>query len=238
MPTPDVKALVCDVFGTVVNWRDSVIREGTALGAKHGLTLDWGAFVDEWRTQGYSGAIRTVLRGEAPWRRVDELHLTKLESMLAERNITLPREDVVHFSRVWHRLDPWPDSVPGLNRIKSRYIISPLSNGDFSLLINMAKFGGLPWDCILTSELAESYKPDPRVYALAPRYLDLKPEQILMTAAHVNDLRSAKAEGLRTAMILRPHEWGPVVGSKEPPPDPDFDYVAAGFEDLASQLGT
>jgi 2-haloacid dehalogenase len=237
MATEGIKALVFDVFGTVVDWRNSVIREGEAFGRAHGINEDWAAFAEEWRTEGYSGAIRKFHRGEQPWMRVDMLHRVKLDAMLAARGIThVPESAIAEFNRVWHRLVPWPDSVPGLTRLKTKYIVSPLSNGDFSLLTNMAKHSGLPWDCIITPELIKSYKPDPESYKLAARLLDLRLDQVALCAAHQNDLAAAKATGLRTCYITRLHEWGP-AGTKEGPTQDGWDVVASNFEDLADKLG-
>jgi 2-haloacid dehalogenase len=233
----EVKALVFDVFGTVVDWRGSVIREGEELARVKGLAVDWPGFADEWRREGYVAGMERVRRGELPWMKVDRLHRLKLDELLATYQVGgLDEAEIAHFNRVWHRLSPWPDSVPGLTRLKERFIISPLSNGDLALLTNMAKARKLPWDCILSSELFGAFKPDPRVYRGAADLLDLPPAALLMVAAHVGDLRAAQSVGLRTAFVPRPREWGP-GGPVEPSPDPTFDLVAADFVDLAAQLG-
>lgn len=232
-----VKALVFDVFGTVVNWRDSVIKEGEALSRQKGLLVDWPRFADEWRTEGYSQAIARIRAGEQPWERVDVLHRRKLDELLIRHGIVgLSETEIVHFNRIWHRLNPWPDSVSGLTRLKTRFTISTLSNGDFSLLTDMAKHGKLPWDCILSSELFGCFKPDPRIYLGAAKLLDLAPAEVLMVAAHVGDLRAAGTLGLPTALIPRPLEFGR-ARPWEPPDGSEFDIVAEGFEDLATQLG-
>ncbi len=234
-PPLAIQALVFDVFGTVVDWRGTVIREGEALGRRHGLTVDWPGFADAWRREGYVEAIARIRRGEAPWEIVDGLHRRMLDALLARYGVSdLPADEVERFNRVWHRLTPWPDAVPGLTRLKRRYIIAPLSNGNMALLTNMAKHAGLPWDCILSAELFGAYKPDPAVYRGAARLLGLPPEHLLMVAAHGGDLRAAGALGLRTAFVARPLEHGP--GGAPEAPDPSVDLVARDFLDLADQL--
>jgi 2-haloacid dehalogenase len=233
----EVKALVFDVFGTVVDWRGSVIREGEDLARTKALAVDWPRFADEWRRDGYVAGMERIRRGELPWMKVDRLHRRKLDELLATYGVSgLDEAEIAYFNRVWHRLSPWPDAVPGLARLRERLIIAPLSNGDVALLTNMAKARMLPWDCILSSELFGAFKPDPRVYLGAADLLDLPPAALLMVAAHVGDLRAARSVGLRTASVPRPLEWGP-GGPVEPPPDPTFDLVATDFVDLAAQLG-
>lgn len=236
MASDRVRALVFDVFGTVVDWRSSVIREGEALARAHGVVVDWGAFADGWRHEGYLAGIARVRSGEWPWMRVDEIHRSKLDELLPRYGLTgLAEADIAEFNRVWHRLAPWPDSVHGLERLRRRFTIAPLSNGDFSLLTNMAKHSGLPWDCILAAELFGHYKRDPEVYLGAARLLDLEPGQVMLVAAHVGDLLGARACGLRTAFVSRPLEFGP--GSPpEAQPEQPFDIVAEDFTDLADQL--
>jgi 2-haloacid dehalogenase len=232
-----VKALVFDVFGTVVDWRGSVIREGEALGREKGLRVDWPRFADEWRKEGYTDAIARIRRGEAPWALADDLHRAKLDELLERHDIGgLNEQDVEHFNRVWHRLDGWPDSVPGLTRLKRRFVISPMSNGNFALLTNMGKHAGLPWDCIISTELVRAYKPDPATYLSAPTLLRLRPDEVMMVAAHVNDLRAAQELGLRTGFVRRPLEHGP-GGRQEPEPDPSFDVAVDDFVELAEKLG-
>ncbi|MBD3896723.1 haloacid dehalogenase type II [Halomonas sp. ML-15] len=230
-----VKALTFDVFGTVVDWRSSVIRECQALGAARGLNVDWPAFADAWRG-GYAPAMDRVRRGELPWTRLDELHRMTLDRLLDEFAIhSLSEADKQHLNRVWHRLTPWDDSVEGLHQLRQGFILATLSNGNMSLLVNMAKHAGLPWDCILSAELAGHYKRDPEVYQMAARLLDLRPQQIMLVAAHQDDLQAAHREGFRTAYVMRPLEHGP---DAEPDLslDPVFDYVAHDFHDLADQL--
>jgi 2-haloacid dehalogenase len=231
----DPKALVFDVFGTVVDWRSTIICEGEALGREKNIYVDWGAFADAWRSR-YAPSMDRVRRGEIPWTKLDDLHRVSLEELLAEFGIEgLSCAEKDHFNRVWHRLDPWPDAVEGLTRLRQQYIIAPLSNGNVALLTNMARRAGLPWDLVLSAELVRHYKPDPETYLMPPLLLDLEPEQVMMVAAHVYDLRSARNNGLRTAYVPRPLEFGPGVEAE--PPDPAFDLVAGDFVELADRLG-
>jgi 2-haloacid dehalogenase len=229
-----VKALVFDVFGTVVDWRDSVIREGEELGREKNINVDWAAFADAWRGR-YKPSMDRVRQGEIPWTNLDALHRTSLEELLEEFGIEgLTQEEKDHLNKAWHRLDPWPDAVPGLARLKERYIISTFSNGNVALLTNMAKRAGLPWDLILSAELVRHYKPDPKIYLMVPDLLDLRPEEIMLVAAHPIDLRAAQTHGLRTAYVPRPLEYGS-RGESEPP-DPSFNLVADDFLELAKKL--
>jgi 2-haloacid dehalogenase len=232
---PDLEALVFDVFGTVVDWRSTIVREGEDLGQRKNLDVDWAAFADAWRSK-YAPSMDRVRRGEIPWTKLDNLHRSSLQELLGEFGIEdLSEEDKDHFNRVWHRLDPWPDAVEGLTRVKESYVIAPLSNGNIALLVNMAKKAGLPWDLILSAELVHHYKPDPETYLMAPDLLGLSPEQVMMVAAHPDDLRAALKNGLRTAYVPRPLEFGP--GRKTDPPDPSFDLVASDFIELDRKLG-
>jgi len=232
---PEVKALVFDVFGTVVDWRGTVIREGEELGRKRGLDVDWAAFADAWRGR-YGPSMDKVRSGEQSWMNLDALHRSSLEELLEEFGITsLTEQEKDHLNKVWHRLEPWPDSAPGLTRLKKRYIISTFSNGNVALLTNVAKQAGLPWDLILSAELVRHYKPDPETYQMAPNLLDLRPEEVMLVAAHPSDLRHAQEHDLRAAYVPRPLEWGP-EGEAEPP-DPSFDLVAEDLVELAQRLG-
>ncbi len=234
--TSGVKALIFDVFGTVVDWRGSVIREGEELGREKNLDVDWAAFADEWRGR-YAPSMDRVRRGELPWTNLDALHRASLEELLEEFGIEgLTEEEIDHLNKVWHRLDPWPDSVAGLARLKERYVISTFSNGNVALLTAMAKRAGLPWDLILSAELVRHYKPDPETYLMAPNFLDLRPDEVMLVAAHPSDLRAAQTHDLRTAYVLRPQEWGP-EGEAEPA-DPSFDLVVDDLTKLAEKLGT
>ncbi len=236
MPAPELKAIFFDVFGTVVDWRSGVIREGERLGAQRNLSVDWPAFADAWRGE-YAPSMDRVRQGELPWSSLDALHRESLERLLERFGIDgLEEEDKQSLGLAWHRLDPWPDSVPGLARLRQRYIISPLSNGNVSLLVEMAKRAGLPWDVILSAELARRYKPDPESYLTAVSLLDLSPRQTMMAAAHTGDLRAAAALGLRTAYIHRPLEWGPRAQDTKRPEASEFDFSVDSIEELADRL--
>ncbi len=230
-----VQALTFDVFGTVVDWRSSLIREGEQLGATIGVHIDWAQFADAWRA-GYAPALDRVRRGELPWMTIDQLHRMILDQLLHDFNIRgLSEADKDHLNRAWHRLTPWPDSIPGLARLRQRFIIATLSNGNMALLINLAKHTGLPWDGILSAELVRQYKPDPAVYQMAAQFLGLPPEQVLMVAAHKDDLRAAQAVGLHAAFVQRPLEFGP-GRSPDITPEPAFEVHASDLLDLAAKL--
>ena len=226
-----VCALVFDVFGTVVDWRSSVAAEVRSLG----WSVDPAAFADAWRA-GYAPAMQEVREGRLPWMHIDALHRRILDALLAERGLAPPEAEVAELNRVWHRLAPWPDSVAGLQRLKVRFPVCTLSNGNVSLLLDMARHAGLPWDTIFSAELFGHYKPDPEVYLGAARLLDLPPEQVLMVAAHPSDLRAAAACGLKTAYVPRPLERG-LGGAMEPWTPGEFDLVAEDFGALAGALG-
>jgi 2-haloacid dehalogenase len=231
-----VKALVFDTFGTVVDWRGSIVEEGTAWGKTKGITVDWAHFADRWRA-GYAPSMEMVRKGQMPWTNLDHLHRALLEDLLKEFHIEgLSEEEKDHWNRVWHRLKPWPDSVAGLTRLKKKYTIAPLSNGNVALLADMAKHAGLPWDLILSAELARHYKPDREAYLTAVSLLELKPEEVMMCAAHSGDLMSARSFGLRTGFIHRPKEYGPARQADDAKPG-EFDVVSSDMLDLASQLG-
>ena len=233
---PSVKALVFDTFGTVVDWRGSIVEEGKAWEKTKDLTIDWGRFADRWRA-GYAPSMEKVRKGEMPWTNLDHLHRALLEDLLQEFHIEgLSEAEKDQWNRVWHRLRPWPDSVAGLTRLKKKYTIAPLSNGNVALLAAMAKHAGLPWDLILSAELAKHYKPDREAYLTAVSLLELKPEEVMMCAAHSGDLMSARGFGLRTGFIHRADEYGPARRGDVANPG-DFDVVSANIEDLASKLG-
>jgi 2-haloacid dehalogenase len=231
-----VRALTFDVFGTVVDWRGSITAEGRKLGRRKRIAADWAAFADAWRA-GYRPAMDRVRRGELPWTNIDGLHRMILEELLARFRVEgLTEAEKADFNRAWHRLAPWKDSVSGLRRLKEKYVIATLSNGNLALLTNMAKHGGLPWDCVLSAELFGHYKPDPEAYLGAARLLALKPEEVMMVAAHKEDLDAAARAGLRTAFVRRPMEFGDPA-KKDVSPEPRFDVNARDFVDLARQLG-
>ncbi|MBA2441231.1 MAG: haloacid dehalogenase type II [Rubrobacter sp.] len=237
MQTPGVRALLFDVFGTVVDWRGGVIRAGEDLGRAKDLHLDWPSFADEWRGR-YKPSMDRVRSGDLPWTKLDDLHRASLEDLLSEFGLTgLTEEEKDHLNKAWHRLEPWPDSVPGLLRLRERYTIAPLSNGNVSLLTAMAKRAGLPWDLILSAELPRHYKPDREAYLTSVDLLDLHPEQVMMVAAHPDDLHAASSFGLRTAYVHRPQEFGPAGEDPQPPSDLPFDVAAGDLVELAEELG-
>jgi 2-haloacid dehalogenase len=234
----DVQALVFDVFGTVVDWRSGVARESAPFLARYAPRADPAAFADAWRRR-YSPAMEEVRSGRRPFARLDVLHRENLEALLPEFGIdpaSVPPAELDALNLAWHRLDPWPDSVPGLTRLKPRFIIAPLSNGNIRLMLDMAKRAGLPWDAILGAELAQAYKPSPEAYLRNAEALILKPEQVCLVAAHNGDLAAARGCGLRTAFIPRPTEHGPGQTS-DLGPEEDWDVVASDLEDLADRLG-
>ncbi|MGJ5091803.1 haloacid dehalogenase type II [Bradyrhizobium oligotrophicum] len=232
-----VKALVFDVFGTVVDWRTSLINDFTAWSKTRGIQGDWTALVDGWRGL-YVGSMDEVRKHpERGYVILDVLHRRSLETLAAKLGITgLTEADLDHLTRGWHRLHPWADSVAGLTRLKSKYIIAPLSNGNVALLTNMAKFAGLPWDLILSAELFAHYKPDPETYLGAARLLGLTPGEVMMVAAHNNDLEAAQRYGLKTAFVARPTEYGPLQ-SRDFDATGAWDIVADDFNGIADRLG-
>ena len=229
-----IRALVFDVFGTVVDWRGSIISEGEALSAAKGLRVDWHGFADAWR-QGYQPAMARATRGE--WANIDALHRGILDEVRPRFGLgDLDEDEVEHLNHVWHRLAAWPDVTGGLQRLKARFVVSTLSNGNVSLLVDMAKNAQLPWDCVLSAELFGRYKPDPAVYQGAARLLGVDHDALLMVAAHPSDLVAAQRAGLRTAYVSRPLEWG-LGGYREAVGSARFDVTADDFVHLAAKLG-
>lgn len=232
----DVKALTFDVFGTVVDYRSSIIAEGRALAAKHGFDIDWGEFADAWRGE-YRPSMDRAMESSSTWINVDSIYRGVLDQLIERYGLDgLTEEDKAEFSFVWHRLDAWGDSVIGLQRLRQRFILSTLSNGNVRLLVDMAKHAQLPWDVVLSAEIARAYKPDPRAYQMAIDLLGLQPHEIMMVAAHQYDLLAAHEMGLRTAFVMRPLEFGPDA-VPDLTADPRFDVVATDMVDLARQLG-
>ena len=235
--TSEVKALLFDVFGTVVDWRSGVIRDIEAVARAAGVGIDAGDFADAWRA-GYRPAMDLVRRGELPWTNLDDLHRRTLDGLLSEFGLTgLDESQREWLNTCWHRLDPWPDATTGLERLRTRFVVASLSNGNVSLLVEMARRAGLQWDFVFSAELFRHYKPDPETYLGAAGLLGLAPNQVMLVAAHHSDLRAAAELGLATAFVARPSEYGPV------PPDgtrPRHEYTCAAtdFTDLAAELGT
>ena len=231
-----VKALGFDVFGTVVDWRSSIMREGEALGRAKGLDVNWEAFTDAWRGL-YQPGLDKVRTGAMPWTRLDDLHRTSLDRLLVDFEIRgLSESEVDHLNRVWHRLDPWPDSVPGLTRLRKKYVLATLSNGNIALMVNMAKRAGLPWDAILGAEPARHYKPQPEAYLRTADFLGLRPEECMLVAAHNGDLAAAARVGFHTAFVRRPTEYGPTQ-TRDLRAEQAWDVVAESMVDLAAKLG-
>jgi len=232
-----VQALVFDVFGTVVDWRSSLIEQFQAFGREKRLTVPWEAFIDDWKSC-YRPGMDAVRAGRLPWTNVESLYRKKLEALLDAYGISGLREaEITGLNRTWHRCKPWPDVVAGLMRLKTKYVLSTLSNGDVACLVNMARYGGLPWDCILCAEIFRHYKPDPEVYCGAIELLGWEPEEIMLVAAHNYDLRAARSHGMRTAFVPRPLEYGPGQTS-DLKPEEDWDIVVRDFAELATALET
>jgi 2-haloacid dehalogenase len=229
------KALFFDVFGTLVDWRTSIARESEQVLKPLGVTADWLAFADAWRGE-YQGAMDQVRDGHIPFCKLDILHRRNLDLIMPRFNITGIAENALQYLNLaWHRLDAWPDVPPGMSRLRRRHLLAPCSNGNISLMVDVARRNGIHWDAILGSEIAGDYKPKPRVYLASCAAFDLAPGECMMVAAHSKDLQHAAACGLRTAHIARPNEHGP--GKGEPVPKVPVDYAASSLEDLAKQLG-
>ena len=231
-----IHALTFDTYGTVVDWRSSVLAELQAFGERNHLAVDWAGFLDDWKAA-YRPAMDRINRGESPWMTVDQIYAQRLDVLLAEHGLKgFDRAEINHLNRAWWRLNPWPDAVPGLARLQQRYIILPLSNASFIGMVELARFARLPWDCVITAENARCYKPRPEVYRTAISLLARSPGEAMMVAAHNYDLAAARAEGMATAFVPRPGEYGPGQTS-DLSPEADWDIVAKDFEDLAARLG-
>jgi 2-haloacid dehalogenase len=235
-PRHDIKLIVFDTFGTVVDWRGTIIAEGRELSRAKNRDVDWAAFADAWRAQ-YRPSMDRVRRGELPWTNLDRLHRMSLDQLLPTFNLPLNEAETERLNRVWHRCRPWPDSVPGLTRLRTAYTIAPLSNGNISLITNMAKLGGLPWDCVLGAEIVQRYKPDPEVYSSPATLFALERSEVMMVAAHQTDLRVPKELGLRTAYVHRPYEGGTSDAGPKPSSGA-YDYIVDDLLELASALGS
>ena len=233
---PAIKAMVFDTFGSVVDWRGSIIRDLTEWGNQNGYQADWAKLADQWRAR-YQPQMEKVRSGQRDWTILDVLHRESLDALLPEFGLqSLTEEQKQYVNRVWHRLDAWPDSIAGLTRLKSKFIIAPLSNGNISLLTNMAKYTGLPWDLNLSTEVFKCYKPQPQSYLGVCSALRLDPDQVMMCAAHNDDLLAARRAGLKTAFWPRPTEHGPNQTTNLQATE-DWDVVAKDIRDLARQMG-
>jgi 2-haloacid dehalogenase len=231
----ELKALLFDTFGTVVDWRSSLIEAFTGFGQSRQLDVDWAQLVDQWRSA-YWPSMDDVRKGKLAWTTLDELDRAALIKLLPVFKLEqLSPNDIDHLNAFWHRLHPWPDARPGLARLKTRFLIGPLSNGNFSLMVELNKFAGLGWDFVLGSDIFRHYKPDLETYLGACSLLGLPPAQVMMVAAHNYDLHAARSFGLRTAFIPRPTEYGPSQ-TKDLRPEGPWDIVATDLEDLATQL--
>ena len=236
MATKRPVAIVFDTFGTVVDWRSSLIAELSSFGRKRGIDADWTGLVDAWRAA-YQPSMDRVRQGEVRWTNLDGLHRDSLDRLVAEFGIDgLTESDLQHINRGWHRLRPWPDAVPGLRRLKRNHIIGPLSNGNVALLTNMAKHADIPWDMVFGADLFERYKPDPATYLGVARLLDLQPAEVMMAAAHNGDLANASKCGPMTAFFPRPQEYGPHQ-RRDYAAEQQWDVIANDIEDMAAQLG-
>ncbi len=236
MPLGSVKALFFDVFGTVVDWRSSIITELEEFGRNKGFEADWSAFTDDWRDL-YQPSMDAVRRGDRQWRPLDTLHRESLMKLISRHNITgLNEKEIDHLNKAWHRLAPWPDSVEGLTRLRTKYILATLSNGNIALLVNMAKLAGLPWDAVLGAEPARAYKPLPQCYLRNAGFLDLEPGECILVAAHNDDLAAARTLGFRTAFVCRPSEYGPKqINNRKA--ESDWDIVTDSMTGVAAALG-
>ena len=235
MTNPPIQALLFDVFGTCVDWRSSLVREMQKLSQDKGLNMDCAAFADAWRGL-YQPSMKQVRNGTRPWTMLDILHRESLDKLVAQYDLEgLSNSELDHLNRVWHRLDPWADTVSGLARLKERFIVAPLSNGNVALLVNMAKRAGLPWDLILGAEIAGHYKPEAEAYLKASRLLGLAPNQCMMVAAHNDDLRAARQCGFNTAFVCRPTEHGSQQITDLAPAE-DWDLVTDSFIALADWM--
>ena len=230
-----IKALTFDVFGTLTNWRGTIIREGEELSRELEIEVDWGKFADAWRT-GYHQTIRRINERELPWQNIDTLHRGILNRLLEAFEIPLVDEARIDaLNRVWHRLELWPDVREGIQRLRQSYVVAPFSNGNVSLLVNLSKRSGLDWDCVLSAELFQRYKPDPGAYTSAAALLGFKPEEVLMVASHNSDLDGARATGFATAFVCRPTEHGPDQ-SIDLVANPEVDFSCDDLSMLADQL--
>lgn len=227
-----LQVLAFDVFGTVVDWHSGVARAVDALG----LPVTGDSFALAWR-DAYQPALQRVISGEWAWARLDDIHRSILDALLASNAIThLSDDDKRQLVQAWHRLDAWPDTVEGLTRLKQKYLVCALSNGDLALLFHMAQHAGLPWDLIVSAETFKTYKPDPKMYLGVADLCDVQPQQVMMVAAHQSDLNAAHALGLQTAYIERPREYGPNRDNPDRPAATNTCF-ATSLTDLATQLG-
>jgi 2-haloacid dehalogenase len=235
MDISKVKALCFDVFGTVTDWRGSVIAEGEAISARTGIDVPWGEFVNKWRIDGYIASLIKIARGEIDCIPTADIHRNKLLELLDEYKLTgLSAEEVEDFNLAWNRIKAWDDAVEGLTLLKQNFMIMPFSNGDYRCMLDIAKHNGLPWDGIISADFFKKVKPDPTIYTDAAEMLCMQPSEIMMVACHAQDLKAARKAGFRTAYVNRPLEYGPDM-APEAKPEP-YDYDADSFIELAEML--
>ena len=231
----DIRALIFDVFGTLVDWRTSIAREVRTILSPLEISIDWNQFADEWRAQ-YEPAMERVRSGRLPFSKLDALHRRNLDVVLKQSGLDgVDERTRANLNLAWHRLDAWPDVRPGLTRLRAKYRVAPCSNGNISIMVDLARRNTLVWDAILGAELARDYKPKPEVYLTAAAAFDCAPAETMMVAAHSSDLAAAAASGLRTAFIARPDEFGP--GKGERAAEVPVDVSAANLVELADALG-
>lgn len=237
MENTEIKVLIFDTFGTVVDWHSTIVEEGTALGSKYNINMDWHSFANKWRF-GYFEATREIAKGNKEWKKIDLVFRDILDELLVEYDISdvIPQEEIEHFATVWHRLKVWPDTLEGLKRLKEKYLIGPFSNGDFKLILDMAKYADLGWDFITTADMFKKFKPDPSIYKDVVQFLDVKPEEVMMVAAHPFDLDGAVEAGCRTAYVTRELEFGESSDYVEPKGKYENDIMATDFVSLAERL--
>lgn len=236
MSHSDVKALLFDVFGTVVDWRGSIIRDMQRFGKAHQINNDWQQFALDWRAL-YQPAMETIRSGNRGYVTLDQLHRENLQQLLEAYELnTLDDSTLNHINQVWHRLQPWADTLPGMARLKKHHILASLSNGNVALMVNMAKHSSIPWDMILGSETARGYKPEDKVYLHSAHMLGLQPEQCMMVAAHNDDLRAARNLGFKTAYINRPYEYGDGQ-TTDLHAEESWDIIGDNMTDIADSLG-
>lgn len=236
MAPTNIKALLFDVFGTVVDWRGSITREMQRFGEEHHINQDWQQFALDWRAL-YQPAMETIRSGDRGYVKLDQLHRENLQQLIDGYQLdTLEERQLDHINRVWHRLQPWADTLPGMNRLRHNHVLASLSNGNVALMVNMAKHSGIPWDMILGSETAQGYKPQEKVYIHSADMLGLKPDQCMMVAAHNDDLHVARSLGFKTAYINRPYEYGDgQVNDLQA--EEQWDIVCDYMTDVADALG-
>jgi len=233
-PPRDLQALIFDTYGTVVDWRTTVLEALHALGRARNLSLDWEAFLEQWHQT--RPILDRINADELPWMTMEEVHRLALQAPLAHHRLNLSDEEIDGLVRARWRLRPWPDSIAGLTRLKQKYVISPISNASVAGMVRLAKFAGLPWDCVITAENARRYKPHKDAYRTAVSLLGLRPEQVMLVAAHNYDLRAAQGHGLHTAFVPRPTEYGPRQ-TTDLRPEGEWTVMAKDFLDLATRLG-